>query len=187
MGLPSVDAPRLCLELPAPHEAPAVVDYFQRNRAHLERWEPARPPGFYETSFWHERLAVSRREAREGRSLRLFLRPKDDPGRVVGSVNLSEVHRGCFLSAFLGYSLDRALEGQGFMHEALGAALPVGFAHLQLHRIAANYQPSNERSGRLLRRLGFVVEGYARDFLFIDGAWRDHVLTALVKPGIEPP
>ncbi len=162
------------------------MDYFARNRAHLEPWEPARPPGFYETTFWHERLAMSRREAQECRSLRFFLRAKAEPERLVGCVNLSEIIRGCFLSSLLGYSLDEALVGQGYMHEALSAALPVAFDHLRLHRIAANYQPSNERSGRLLRRLGFVVEGYAQDYLFIDGAWRDHVLTALVRPGIEP-
>jgi ribosomal-protein-alanine N-acetyltransferase len=60
----------------------------------------------------------------------------------------------------------------------------VGFAFetLRLHRVMANYQPINERSGKLLRRLGFVTEGYARDYLFINGAWRDHVLTALTSP-----
>ena len=51
----------------------------------------------------------------------------------------------------------------------------------------ANYIPHNERSGRLLRRLGFMVEGYARDYLFINGAWRDHILTALTNPNPRPP
>lgn len=51
----------------------------------------------------------------------------------------------------------------------------------------ANYVPTNERSGRLLRRLGFTVEGYARDYLFIDGAWRDHVLTSLTNPAVNQP
>ena len=72
-------------------------------------------------------------------------------------------------------------QGSGLMFEALSAALPFALEHLGLHRIMANYQPHNERSGKLLRRLGFAVEGYARDYLYIDGEWRDHVLTAIMR------
>ena len=60
------------------------------------------------------------------------------------------------------------------------------FRNIGLHRVEANYQPSNERSGRLLRSLGFTVEGYARDYLYIDGAWRDHVLTAKIRDEALP-
>ncbi|MEM1417794.1 MAG: GNAT family N-acetyltransferase [Myxococcota bacterium] len=186
MSGPRVETPRLVLDQPPAGEAAGVVHYFARNRDHLEPWEPARPPGFYGERFWRERLAANRRETRDQRSLRLFLRLRDDPTRLVGCVNFSEVIRGCFLSCLLGYSLDGSLQGRGLMREALEAALPAAFERLELHRVSANYQPSNERSGRLLRRLGFVVEGYARDYLYIDGAWRDHVLTALVRPGVTP-
>jgi ribosomal-protein-alanine N-acetyltransferase len=68
------------------------------------------------------------------------------------------------------------------MREALAALLPYVFDELGMHRVQANYQPVNERSARLLRCLGFVVEGYARDYLFIAGAWRDHVLTSITDP-----
>ena len=72
------------------------------------------------------------------------------------------------------------------MAEALRATNAFAFRELRLHRIMANYRPENERSGRLLERLGFVREGVAKDYLFIDGAWRDHVLTALVNPAFDP-
>jgi ribosomal-protein-alanine N-acetyltransferase len=49
----------------------------------------------------------------------------------------------------------------------------------------ANYRPENERSARVLERLGFEREGLAREYLFIDGAWRDHVLTSLLNPRYE--
>jgi ribosomal-protein-alanine N-acetyltransferase len=60
------------------------------------------------------------------------------------------------------------------------------FAEQKLHRIGANYMPHNARSGRLLAGLGFRIEGYARDYLYIDGAWRDHVLTSLVNDAFRP-
>ena len=72
------------------------------------------------------------------------------------------------------------------MAQALRATNAFVFDSMRLHRIMANYRPENERSARLLERLGFVREGLAKDYLFIDGAWRDHILTALVNPRFDP-
>jgi ribosomal-protein-alanine N-acetyltransferase len=81
----------------------------------------------------------------------------------------------------LGYGLDREAVGNGLMEEALRAVIELGFDELNLHRLMANYMPTNTRSARLLRKLGFVVEGHARDYLRLAGAWQDHVLTALTN------
>jgi ribosomal-protein-alanine N-acetyltransferase len=79
----------------------------------------------------------------------------------------------------LGYSIDAELEGRGLMREALAAAIAEVFSPtVNLHRIQANVRPENARSLTLLDALGFVREGLAREYLFIDGAWRDHVMTA---------
>lgn len=185
---------RLALVQPDPDEAELVVDYYQRNRAHLEAWEPARPEGFYTAAFWRDRLRRNHGDVANDRAARLFLRLRERPGRagealgegalgdVVGSCNFTEVVRGPFQACTLGFGLDGAREGQGLMHEALEAAIGWAWDALGVHRIQANHQPQNLRSGRLLRRLGFVVEGYARDYLHIGGAWRDHVLTSLTNP-----
>jgi ribosomal-protein-alanine N-acetyltransferase len=74
-----------------------------------------------------------------------------------------------------------AHQHHGYGRETVGEIVAWCFRALALHRIEANYQPANERSGRLLKALGFTVEGYARDYLYIDGAWRDHILTAKIK------
>jgi ribosomal-protein-alanine N-acetyltransferase len=68
------------------------------------------------------------------------------------------------------------------MFEALQASIAYMFHEQDLHRIMANHVPENVRSAALLQRLGFEREGYAREYLKINGIWRDHVLTALVKP-----
>lgn len=184
-GAEVIETERLRLLLPAPAGAPAVLDYFERNREHLEPWEPARPPAFYSESFWRERLAINRREYSQGASMRCFLElaalgvhARD---RIIGAANFTNVVQGPLKSCVLGYGLDANHVGEGLMEEALRALVPHVFRTLDLHRISANYQPGNERSGRTLRRLGFVVEGYARDYLYIGGAWRDHVLTATLR------
>jgi ribosomal-protein-alanine N-acetyltransferase len=71
------------------------------------------------------------------------------------------------------------------MTEALRAACAYAFSGMGLHRLQANHLPENLKSAAVLRRLGFAVEGYARDFLLINGRWRDHILTALVAPASQ--
>lgn len=174
---------RLVLTLPGPEAAPRLVRYFQDNREHLTPWEPPFPRGLFSTPFWERRLHQNRQELAGGRSLRLVLLSRAQPnGPVLGMANFTQFIRGAFMACTLGYSLARDAQGQGLMREALEEAIRYVFDDLGMHRIMANYLPINERSGGLLRRLGFQVEGYARDYLFINGAWRDHILTALTNP-----
>jgi len=191
MSLPSpvlLTTEHLVLTMPPAHDATRLVSYFERNRNHLAPWEPERPTDFYEVSYWEKQLESNRRELAEDRSLRLVVFPRGEEGRpVIGVVNFNAFIRGAFQACYLGYSLDRARQGRGLMSEALRAAIEHAFESLHMHRIMANYKPDNERSARLLERLGFVREGYAREYLHIDGAWCDHVLTALVNPSWTGP
>ncbi|WP_437677464.1 GNAT family N-acetyltransferase [Sorangium sp. So ce131] len=183
-----IETTRLRLVLPPVDLADRYLAFYERNRAHLARWDPARPEGFYTEAFWRERVLRDHDDFASDRALRLALEWRDDPrGEVIGVCNFNQFVRGAFQAATLGYALDQRAVGAGVMFEALTAALAYMFDALGFHRVMANYLPYNERSGRLLRRLGFVVEGYARDYLFIDGAWRDHVLTALTNPNPAPP
>ena len=88
--------------------------------------------------------------------------------------------------ASLGYALDAAHQGAGLMHEALQAVIGEAFGPLNLHRLQAAYRPENTRSAAVLQRLGFRELGLARDYLFIDGAWRDHERWAKLADD-EPP
>jgi ribosomal-protein-alanine N-acetyltransferase len=180
---------RVSLALAGPGAAPRMVDYLQRNREHVAFTSPPRPADYYEVAAWEQRFRNAQEDARAGRSLSLVLFGRGAvDGPVIGDINFSSVVRGPFLACFLGYALDREQVGQGLMFEGLEAALRHVFEELKLHRIMANYMPANQRSGRLLRRLGFVVEGYARDYLFLAGAWQDHILTSLTNPApVSPP
>jgi len=103
--------------------------------------------------------------------------------RIIGTANLNNIVRGAFHSAHLGFSLHHERQGHGLMKEALDALIAWAFSPegLHLHRIEANYQPHNGRSAALLDRLGFRQQGFALDYLFLAGAWRDHVMTALIN------
>jgi ribosomal-protein-alanine N-acetyltransferase len=98
----------------------------------------------------------------------------DASGLIVGVFNLSEIVRGCFQNAYLGFYAVDGYEGRGFMSAGLKLIQNQAFTTLQLHRLEANVQPDNEKSLNLLRANGFRKEGYSPRYLKIDGEWRDH-------------
>ncbi len=151
------------------------------NRAHFAPWEPPLPQNAFEPDHLRALIVRTEHEFAKGAALRLMLFPHDDPARIIGSVSFSQISRGAFQAAFLGYKIARDHEGKGLMREALRAAIGYLFNDRRLHRIHANYIPENVRSGKLLAHLGFTIEGYAKDYLFINGAWRDHMLTSLTN------
>ncbi|MFO0759643.1 MAG: GNAT family N-acetyltransferase [Byssovorax sp.] len=184
---PDITTERLRLTILPPDEARRLLTYAVENDAHLAPWEPPRPEGYFTEAYWRRRLTQNLDEHARDRSLRLTILPRGEPDApILGHVNFNSFIRGAFQACTLGYSMDHRWEGRGLMREALEGAIAHLFGPLAMHRVMANYIPGNERSGRLLRRLGFVVEGYARDYLFIGGAWRDHVLTALTNPAPLP-
>jgi ribosomal-protein-alanine N-acetyltransferase len=93
---------------------------------------------------------------------------------IVGYFNISQIIRGPLQSAFLGYGAVAAHSGRGYMTEALELVLDCAFTDLSLHRLEANIQPGNEASIALVRRCGFVKEGFSERYLKIGGRWRDH-------------
>lgn len=173
---------RLRLWVAGPGDAAELLRHHVENREHLGRWAPPAPADVYTLAYWQARSATSRRDLVEGRAARFAIAWKSSPDRIVGTCSLTEIVRGPVQACQLGYGVDRHEQGKGVMTEALRAAIGFAFGTLKLHRITASYMPSNTRSGSLLERLGFVVEGCARDHLFIRGAWRDHLLAALINP-----
>ncbi len=183
-----ISTPRLMLLMPPPDAGCKVAEYFRENREHLGRWSPPQPANLDTAEFWERRLARSLREFADDRSMRLMLFRRDEfDGRVLGTLGYTLFVRGHFQGCQVGFGLDHRDQGNGFMSEALEAGNQYVFSALGMHRVAANYQPNNVRSARLLERCGFVIEGYARRYLFVAGEWRDHVLTALTNPKPEAP
>jgi [ribosomal protein S5]-alanine N-acetyltransferase len=187
-----IDTPRLRLVAPDPDpalgQADAAADFFSRNASHFAPWDPPRPADDDTPQVIQSRLVTWAAAFTAGDAWRWWLTWADDPRRVIGSVSLSNLTRGPFQNASLGYSLDAACQGRGLMHEALLAVIAEAFAPaINLHRLQAGVRPENTRSLAVLARLGFADEGLARDYLYIDGAWRDHRLFARLNPAFIAP
>lgn len=172
---------RVIVRLATHDDVGAILAYFDANREFLKPFEPSRPSSFYTETFWRSRVAGDQHDYAEGRAMRCFLFDRTDDRTVLGMVNVNSIIRGVAHHCTLGYGLGQHSEGRGLMREALELVIAQAFGPLNLHRIQANYMPHNRRSGGLLKRLGFQVEGYARDYLMLNGQWEDHVLTSLTN------
>ncbi|MEQ1516430.1 MAG: GNAT family N-acetyltransferase [Usitatibacteraceae bacterium] len=170
---------RLIVTLPSDELAGSMLDFVVRNREHLKPWNPPEPEQLYTLSYWHDVVTQTAVAFEAKSAVRFWVVRRDRPEYVIASIGYSQIARGPFCSCVLGYQIDKAHERNGLMSEALRTTNRYMFDEQKLHRIAANYRPENARSGRLLAKLGFRIEGYAERYLFIDGDWRDHVLTSI--------
>lgn len=185
MPAPQLATSRLYVELATPAHAALHAAFFSRNREHFARWDPPRGEVASE-SYWKRALAASLRDFEAGRSVPLVVLPREAaPVVLVARINFTQIVRGAFHSCMLGFSVDHEFEGQGLMREALAASIDWLFDTYNLHRVQASHRTENERSRRLLARLGFAPEGLAREYLYIDGGWRDHVINARLNPRFD--
>lgn len=99
---------------------------------------------------------------------------------IVGSITLSQIFLGGFRNAYLGYYVGAKYSGEGYLTEAIDLMLEYAFENLQLHRLEANIQPGNLASIKLVKRAGFIREGFSRRYLKISGRWRDHERWAII-------
>lgn len=147
------------------------------SRDHLQPWEPTwaedslSREGYRRRLAWFERL----RRQEHGEAYFIYLRRNDG---LVGGITLSNIRRGAAQCGELGYWIGKPFAGQGHMGEALAVMLRHCFELLKLHRVEAACLPENLPSRRLLDHAGFRSEGLLREYLKINGVWRDHQLYA---------
>lgn len=175
------ETPRLRVRLPGQRDVGAIIAYYRDNQEHLRPWSPRWPPDMLTAPFWRDQVVRRQAEAAAGIAYSTFLYRREDDGRPVGNLSLTQIVHGAAEFAVLGYGLAAEAQGNGYMVEAVRGAVDFCFRELGLHRVHASYIPYNRRSAMVLRRAGFTVEGYARDYLRIDGRWEDHVMTSIVN------
>ena len=175
-------ADRLVLRAPRATDIPALRRLLSENGAHLRPWSPAAGAGHDPLSLVELTRSVTsqRRAWKEDRSYALLLESRSDGG-LLGRVVLSEIARGPFQNAYLGYWIDHRQQGKGLTTEAVAAAVRFAFDRAGLHRVQAAVMPHNAASRRVLAKLGFREEGLAARYLAIAGKWEDHVLYAITR------
>jgi ribosomal-protein-alanine N-acetyltransferase len=102
-------------------------------------------------------------------------------GEIAGVLIISQIVRGAFQSAYLGYYANQRHAGNGYMREAMAQTVAHAFGPIGLHRLEANIQPSNQASIALARSAGFRLEGFSPRYLLIGGQWRDHERYAITS------
>lgn len=178
----ALESARTAMRIPMASDAQALLRYRIENRGHLSPWEPLREDSYYSVEHCAQSIADARETARLDRGYPFAVFDRQ-AGEMIATFNFANIVRGAFQACHLGYGAAASWQGKGLMFEVLQAGLAFAFGDLKLHRVMANYMPGNERSARLLERLGFEREGYAKRYLHIAGRWEDHVLTALVREG----
>jgi ribosomal-protein-alanine N-acetyltransferase len=166
---------------------PLVVEDFStwqevrgRNADWLLKWEPIRTPGAPDPVQSRDSFAVrcgARQRERQlgtGFGYGIFVE-----GHFAGEINLSIVQRGPFQSSYVGYWIDEAQAGQGYMPEALVLLCKAAFEDLRLHRVQISIIPRNTASRRVVEKLGIRDEGVAQRYLEINGVWEDHIRYAM--------
>ncbi len=158
----------------------------EQSRAFLTPWEPVWPSDdLTQQSFRYRVKRHTEEMARDEAYSFLIFRQEDD--LLVGGLSFGYVRRGVSQSASLGYWMGAPYAGKGYMKRAAYAACLYGFDKQGLNRIDAACLPANEPSKRLLERVGFRHEGYARAYLNINGDWRDHLLFGLLSKDLTSP
>ncbi len=180
----SFSTARLLIRTPQAGDGAHYAKYYKANREFLQPWSPSFNDDMFSPLEWEDSIPIIRQEFASGRTARFCLFRDDE---MVGVANVTAITKNPSYSGILGYTLSHDVQGNGLMREALIPIIDFVFTERNLHRLSANYMPHNQRSGKLLRSLGFQVEGYARDYLLIDGQWQDHVLTSLKNEDWQPP
>jgi [ribosomal protein S5]-alanine N-acetyltransferase len=161
-------------------DAAALLAFMEENRGFLEQWEPVREDGFFTLDAQAADIEADiAHAAGDGRqAFGVFLDEE-----LVGRIALSQIFRGIFQNAYLGYSIGERWNGRGLATEAVGRAVQFAFEDLALHRVQAAVMPRNTGSIRVLEKNSFRDEGYAVGYLCINGVWEDHRIYARTSGG----
>jgi [ribosomal protein S5]-alanine N-acetyltransferase len=178
--LPIIEGHGLLLRTPQMTDYEEWSALREASRDFLTPWEPTWPDDDLTRGAFRRRIKRYSEDLRSDQGY-AFLIVRYSDGALVGGLTLANIRRGVAQACSLGYWMGLPFVRQGYMTEAVRAVIPFAFATLRLHRVEAACIPTNAGSIRLLEKNGFAREGYAREYLCINGIWQDHLLFARLK------
>lgn len=176
---PVIDAGSVYLRAPQMSDFSQWAQLREDSRDFLTPWEPAWPKDDLYRGAFRRRVKRYQRDIRDDRAYPFFVFSTEDDV-LVGGVTLSNIRRGVAQACSLGYWIGEPYARRGYMSSAVENCAQYVFDTLNLHRLEAACIPTNHASINLLNKCGFTDEGYARQYLLINGAWQDHQLFALL-------
>jgi ribosomal-protein-alanine N-acetyltransferase len=182
---PAVAGEGVVLRVPQMTDCSEWVALRETSRDFLTPWEPTWPADDLTRASFRRRIKRYSEDHRNDLTYSFFIFRKQGDV-LVGGLTLANIRRGCAQSGSLGYWMGAPYARQGHMTAAVNAIIPFAFGTLNLHRIEAACIPANVASVRLLEKTGFKREGFARQYLCINGAWQDHWLYARLKDDPKP-
>jgi ribosomal-protein-alanine N-acetyltransferase len=183
--LPAIVGSTVVLRSPQMSDHAEWATLRDASRDFLVPWEPTWPDDDLTRAAFRRRMKRYAEDQRSDIAYPFFIFRKTD-SVLVGGLTLANIRRGCAQAASLGYWMGEAYAGQGYMTAAVKAVLPFAFATLRLQRVEAACIPANGASIRLLEKSGFQREGFARQYLCINGVWQDHLLFARLRDDPGP-
>ncbi|MGO8924887.1 MAG: GNAT family N-acetyltransferase [Xanthobacteraceae bacterium] len=182
--LPSIEGDGIVLRTPQMDDFEEWAALRETSRDFLTPWEPIWPVDDLTRAAFRRRIKRYAEDLRSDQGY-AFLIARNSDGALVGGLTLANIRRGVAQAGSLGYWTGLPFARHGYMTAAVRAVVPFAFASLRLHRLEAACIPSNSGSIKLLEKTGFVREGYAREYLCINGIWQDHLLYAHVSDGSD--
>ena len=178
----TLNSARLHIRTVEAKDAPFLANFEAKNINHFRQYASTIKEAVTLESYWEKKIETFLHEFSNHQAIRFLLFEKKDPSRpIIGLCNFTQIFRGPFQACYLGYKIDHEFEGKELMFEALKETISYMFLTQNLHRIMANYVPTNKRSENLLDRLGFKKEGYAEKYLLINGKWGNHIFTSITN------
>jgi ribosomal-protein-alanine N-acetyltransferase len=177
---PAITGDHVALRAPQMADFAEWADLRETSRLFLTPWEPIWPDDDLTRAAYRRRLRRYAEEQRTDQAYPFFIFRNED-NALVGGLTLANIRRGVAQAGSLGYWIGAPFARRGYMYAAVRALIPFAFGTLRLHRLEAACIPANKASIALLEKTGFTREGYAREYLCINGVWQDHLLYARLK------
>ena len=155
--------------------ARSVLDFYEKNRDYFDKYEMDKPAGFYTIEFIKNLMHAEYNSFVQGKTVRFFMYDTAFPNKIIGTVSFSDIKKNAMSSCVIGYKIDHDFQRMGYAQRMLTMALKIMVNECHMHRIVAYIAPYNTPSANLVKKLGFISEGTAYEYVLKQGCWEDHL------------